>query len=778
MTTKLATQDQEIVELVFDAVPGRVYELRLLLQRKGYGKKGHDLSICQASLVFRNAEGAVLDLSLVCEQPLISELNPADIEVLPPCELTDAIVAGGLTSRFLIVPPDATRLEVTILAEFIECHRAELIPLNVLWATPERVRVRAEVQAACRNQRALLERHLHLTADSATVLDMMCETPLTQIDQIITRFAPSGNWQPVLTALAEPDDREDFRVRMERLRAQAVRLPRVGFIGSERGHERLFGMSEVFWLREADYVDQLALLSLDLVVIETVPSSGAGAEDTQWSLAFSSLDGDLPARGTALLEAAKAHKIPVHLWVTAPPASAKLWRGCAAVVAQVIAEGEEEDWSGLGRRPRTIPRTTEPVACSMSSLRQRDPDRMLIPVASDIFQYPDFAELMTKHMPFKPLMAEFRYRFVRHVLDERLNNRYIAGVAEHNRAHQRALLQGAGMVLLPAQSLRSDQELATIAMDAIMSGAIPVLFGNPRSDIPLLNQLDRIYSTRDLMELQALYRVHWLRERCWRGLMRFVMRNHRWRSSHRKALLGHDPFPPGFDTPRISAVLVTKRPHLLRECFRTFRRQNWTNKELILILNMDKLPEDMPKLRKNEYVFALPKATNIGECLNRGIAQSTGLYWAKIDDDDAYSSTYLEETVNYYLATQANVVGRQSTIFEYSPGGENYVRTKQFASCLSLTEENFISGATLSARSDLNLHFSVRDRNSADSNWVRSLWAAGIRLFSADGTSVIVGRRRGDRSHSWMLEDKVHFSGNFLEIKNSKLIDRLGFTKL
>ena len=749
------TQDQDNEELVFHTVPGRVYELRLLLQRRPRDKRGPELSGCEASLVFRNAEDMVLDPSLVCDQPLVPGLDPADIEVLPPCELTDEIVAGGLASRFLIAPPDATRLEVTIPAKGVQCHRAELIPLNVLWATSEGTRVRAEVQAACRNRRTLLERHLHLTADSAVTLDRMCQVPLTQIDQIIARFAPSGNWQPVLTALADPDDREDFRVRMDRLRAQAVRLPRVGFIGSERGHERLFGMSEVFWLREADHADQLALLDLDLVVIETVPSSGAGAEDTQWHLAFSSLDGDLPARGAALLEAAKAQKIPVHLWVTAPSASARLWRGCAAAVARVIAEGEEEDWSDLGRRPRTIPRATEPVACSMASLRQRDPDRMLIPVASDVFQYPDFAELVPKPMPFKPLMAEFRYRFARHALDERLDNHYIPGVGEHNRTHQRALLQAAGMVLLPAQSLRSDQELATIAMDAIMSGAIPVLFGTPRSDMSLLNQLDRVYNASDLMELQALYRVHWLRERCWRGLMRFVMRNHRWRSAHRKVLLRHDPFPPGFDTPPISAVLVTKRPHLLRECFRTFRRQSWPNKELILVLNMDKLPDDMPKLRKNEHVFALPEATNIGECLNRGIEQSTGRYWAKMDDDDFYSSTYLEETIYYYKASQADLAGRQSVYFYFSGEKQTKFRPAIYDRCFKLLTSGHLAGATLSAdKFNVGKGFSTKDRNSADSNWIGGLIRDGFRAFSADATSLIVYRSSDQGQHTWKIADR------------------------
>lgn len=743
--------------LVHPVVPGRVYELRIALQRRGAGpiSDSKKLSITEIDLLFRDAGGRPLDPSLAGEQPLVPELEPLRIETLPDCEISDEIMAGALASRFMVAPPDAHELSLQSLPEGVAVLRCELHSLNILWSANDADRMREESAETGRLRRRLLERHLPLAKDSELALEYVEGAALCQVETLRARFAPRGDWAPVLKALGKGEDRADFRQRTDRLRNQAEPPPRVGFIGSERGHERLCGMCEVYWLREAEYPDQLALLDLDLIVIETATATGSGvsADDPDWHLAFSGLDGTLPQHGTALLDAASAAGIPVHLWGTTSSGYAKLWRECAKRADRVIVEGQgEEDWDQiLGRRCLRVPRATEPAACSMASLRPRDPNRMLIPTASDIFQYPDFAHLVNLKTANAPLLAEFRYRFVRRALDDRLGKPH-ACVGEHNRTHQRILLQGAGLVLLPGKSLRSEAELLDLAMDAIASGAIPVLFGRPPAGFALLSELDQVFSAVNLMALQALYRTHWVRERRWRELMRFVIRHHTWGSEDREALLGKDPFPSGFDTPRVSVVLVTKRPHLVTECFARFREQTWPNKELLLVFNTDCLPKDLPVLGEGEHVFALPEAANIGECLNRAIHYGTGRYWAKMDDDDFYSSTYLEETAYYYRATQADVVGRQSVYFFFSGDAITAFRPHVLRLTQKIGQDMYIAGASLSADSTRAVpDFSCKNRNSADSHWVEKAVAQGNRIYSADATSIIVYRDADVGNHTWKM---------------------------
>src|SRR5699024_168949 len=105
--------------------------------------------------------------------------------------------------------------------------------------------------------------------------------------------------------------------------------------------------------------------------------------------------------------------------------------------------------------------------------------------------------------------------------------------------------------------------------------------------------------------------ITWVFQRRLRALFQQVLRDHTHLAPHRAALLGLDPMGDGFDTPRISAVLVTRRPHLVRNCIETFRNQSWPETELILIFNTGILPDDLPELRANEHVFALPPSCNL-----------------------------------------------------------------------------------------------------------------------------------------------------------------------
>ncbi|WP_191090248.1 glycosyltransferase family A protein [Histidinibacterium aquaticum] len=633
-------------------------------------------------------------------------------------------------------------------------RRAALLPIAVLWHGPEGERFADQVGRITALRRGLLERTLELGKGSRAALKVLEEAPRQQIADLRRYFQPGGDWEPVIETLGEGAEREDFRLRMDRLRAQVETPPRLGFIGSERGYERLAGISEIFWLRESEAEAQIDLFSLEIIVVETVPTSGLNKEDADWLLAFSALDGSLPERGARLFEAAEAAGIPVHLWATGAPEIAPLWREAARRADRVLAEvigSEGQDWAPIAPDV-LLPCTTEPTACSVARQSPPPADLMLVPTASDICQYPDFAEFVDTPGLYATLLTEFRYRFTPLILSQRLSQTDPQIYGEHTRAEERALLVSARIVLLPSRSLRPDAELVQIAVDAIASGAIPVLWGMPRTAAPQLEMLDRVFSPTDLMELQAAYRVTWVRERRWRALYRQVMRDCVWTGTHREALLGRDPCGPKFDRPHTSVVLVTKRPHLLHHCLETFRAQSWDNKELILIFNTGEIPEDLPELAENERAFALPEAANIGECLNRGITQAKGRYWCKLDDDDFYSTTYLEETVYYYRSAQADVVGRRSVYFYFAGEDATYSREKFAERCGSLMTTGSLAGAALSMdRRSKEVPFSVMDRNSADTHWLLQLHHKEIRVYSADCTSMIVYRSADETTHSWRL---------------------------
>ncbi len=768
----MSENQQQARSVSFSIKPGRVYELRVLFQRQERQFTDGDLSSTLLHFKFFDEEGVKLDPRLENGEPVVP--LPETVEVLPAGELNDALTAAGTVSVFLLASPDADRLEISGWADDVALRRVHLHETAIEWPGNQGQQMVAHLADIGRTRASLIRRELDVTGASQPILDEMVALPQRQIAALRAYFKSGGDWQPVLDDLHDAEGRADYRLRCERLRSQAERIPRVGFIGSERGRERLEGMAEVVWLREAELDDQLRYLDLELIVVETVSTSGAGAEDADWQLAFSSLPGDLPAKGEALFAAAEAAGVPVHLWATGAPEKAAMWLGAARRARRIVAEGSQEEWSPL-HPDHFAPRATEPVACSLAYLKQRPQDLMLIPTASDVLQFPDFAALVNATSLYATAIAEFHYNYARINFENYLKNPEISLIGDHNRTNERALLPAPRIVLLPALSLRSDSELAQTAMDAVACGSIPVLYGTPRGGEALLDAFDRVYSLPELIELQALYRIPWLRERRWRKLFRTVMRGHVWKSADRAALFGADPFAPEFDAPQITAVLVTKRPHLLTQCFETFRKQSWKNKKLVLVFNTGKLPSNLPVLRKNEWIFALAESANIGECLNRGIAFGGGEYWAKIDDDDYYSDTYLEETIYYYRSTQADSVGRQATFFYFD--GDDITQTRERITArrhLFLSPSTPVSGATLSAKTSSAIPlFSLRDRNACDSNWVTRIRQERWRIFSGDGTSIVVYRAANESLHTWRLSTMRQQPDDWIPITRSNLFDRI-----
>ncbi|MDA9224787.1 hypothetical protein N9P17_07785 [Tateyamaria sp.] len=730
----------ETLKFLFDTVPGRVYELRLLLQREHHEGLGFNLSSDKVSLTFLNKSNNLIDRRLECKQTSGPARANIDVEVLPPCAITDEIAAGGMASRFLICPPSAIQIEISFNNKLVLCQRIELLPLSVAWNGTEGFKFRAALKNSCQYRRILLERHLQLTACSAVPLDLISNGPITEIDEIIAHFETCSDWREELTELLLPRIDQDYQKRMNKLRQQTVSLRRLGFIGSERGYERLFGMGEVFWLRESLYVDQLVLLDLDLIIIETTNNSGLGPEDAEWSWAFSSLNGSLPELGASLLNSAQLNGVPVHLWVTVTPDCAKFWRRCAASVGRVIAEGENENWSSLSRRPYKIPQATDLIACSVASLHERNYDQILIPVVTDAFQCLEFAALVKNSLQLNPLMTDFFNDFEISELDILFSTKpgRINGFYKKNRAGQRSLLQTAGIVLLSSQSVRSDRDLAMIAMDAIASGAIPVLFGTPRSDMPILHELYSVQNIDDFIGFWALYRVRWMRDRYWRYLSRFVMRNHCWNSKHRKTLLGQDPFPNGFDKPLISALLVTNLKGSLLDGLKSFRLQSWPNKELIIVVRSNFSTNDIPKLRKNEYILNVLQCHNIVENVNLAIKQSKGRYWTKMEDNNHYSSTFLEDTALSYKSTQADIICRQSAFFFLNGSEQTHVRPSAFSKCNIIISDCCLTYESLSAdKTYVAEWLPLTNKNLYCLNWFREKSLSEARIFIADSTSII-----------------------------------------
>lgn len=147
----------------------------------------------------------------------------------------------------------------------------------------------------------------------------------------------------------------------------------------------------------------------------------------------------------------------------------------------------------------------------------------------------------------------------------------------------------------------------------------------------------------------------------------------------------------------------------MHNVFANYERQQYEEKELIIVLNDDRMDlnkwEQAGKRYPNVSIFQLPEHITLGECYNFAIPKARYPYIVKFDDDDYYSSYYLLEAERGFKESNAAVIGK-STVFIY------YLRqklltlfneNKEFVYIHNLKQlsKNYLVGATLVFRKDI-----------------------------------------------------------------------------
>lgn len=125
-------------------------------------------------------------------------------------------------------------------------------------------------------------------------------------------------------------------------------------------------------------------------------------------------------------------------------------------------------------------------------------------------------------------------------------------------------------------------------------------------------------------------------------------------TGHKKSI-----YPQG-----ISIITCTNRRSSIKNLFNNFARQLHPKKELIIVVNNDKIPLEpylnMARRYRNVYVYRLPGRFSLGACLNHAVKKAKYRYIAKFDDDDYYAPYYLTASLRVFRRTGADVIGKRA----------------------------------------------------------------------------------------------------------------------
>lgn len=218
----------------------------------------------------------------------------------------------------------------------------------------------------------------------------------------------------------------------------------------------------------------------------------------------------------------------------------------------------------------------------------------------------------------------------------------------------------------------------------------------------------------------------------------------------------------------VSIITCTKRPQYIDNLFENYHRQLWKRKELIIILNNDKMKLETYKKKAQNYqnvsVYQLPQKTSLGKCLNFAVRKAKYSYIAKFDDDDYYAPAYLLESIQALQKTGADIVGKRAH-FVYLEGSKVLLLRYQ------KDKNKFVSmvpGATLVVRRKVFQKVLFPNQNIREClNFCAKSRKKGFKIFSTDKYNFVAIRRKNSKNHTRMISDEELIARNSIIIPHA-----------
>ncbi|WKZ81680.1 MAG: methyltransferase domain-containing protein [Acidimicrobiia bacterium] len=247
-------------------------------------------------------------------------------------------------------------------------------------------------------------------------------------------------------------------------------------------------------------------------------------------------------------------------------------------------------------------------------------------------------------------------------------------------------------------------------------------------------------------------------ERERRGVMgrRPVLSNHTTRQRFERILTALRI--PGDTTERISVLLATRRPGFLDRAISNVERQAGVAIELVLVLHGGGFQDaEVERLTTNRpfpvKVVRAPATWTFGDCLNAGLAVTTGEFVTKMDDDDWYGAEHLADLLIAHRFSGADIVGKPAAWLHLEATDQTALRP-------TWVPERFqrhVAGGTMFMRREVVTRLGFERRHkSVDVSLYRRARDAGCSMYVTHAFGYVLVRH-GD--HTWKVEDGEMLAG-------------------
>ena len=208
--------------------------------------------------------------------------------------------------------------------------------------------------------------------------------------------------------------------------------------------------------------------------------------------------------------------------------------------------------------------------------------------------------------------------------------------------------------------------------------------------------------------------------------------------------------------PKVSAVVSTIRPHQIDHIISTVGSQLNVDTELVLVTHgfaVDRKAFEAKAVEANlsDYkILELSTELSLGDCLNVAVAEATGDFITKMDDDDLYGANYLFDQVAALRYSGASIVGKQAHFMYLADSDATLLRFAHREHRFT----NLVMGPTMLGHASVfkNTPFASRSRGE-DTQFLRDVIDAGGTVYSSDRFNFMQMRSGDGKAHTWGLSD-------------------------
>ncbi len=199
-----------------------------------------------------------------------------------------------------------------------------------------------------------------------------------------------------------------------------------------------------------------------------------------------------------------------------------------------------------------------------------------------------------------------------------------------------------------------------------------------------------------------------------------------------------------------SIITVTNRDYCIQNMINNFLRQDFNDKELIIIINNDKMnmndiymyiSKDL-----NISIYKLPEVTSLGACLNFAIEKSSYNTIAKFDDDDYYGPYYLNEANQAFIKESCYVLGKQKTYYYL----EQYKKLVLKRDCKENDYTKSLMGSTICFKREVFDKVKFKDVSSREDYYFNNdCIKNGYNLYSTSKYNHLVFKHADKNKHTF-----------------------------